>query len=244
MEWMTRTRPLAGVFLVACLLSAGTALADAPLPRLVSVSGEGEVKAQPDTAYVTLGVEARKPTLAEARTEVNAAVDRLLALTRDLKIDPKYVDSMQLQVQPEYRWNDKDSKRVLLGYFVSRQIAVELRNLEQLGPLLERSVSAGANQVGGARLDSSRRKELEREALTKAVQDARLNADTLAQAAGVRLGPVQSLSASSSMPIQPKYMERAMVAAAPMADAAEQTYAPGEMKFLATVSAQYELVLP
>lgn len=244
MDWMTRTRRLAGVFLMACLLPVGIALADGPLPRLVSVSGEGEVKAQPDMAYVSLGVEARKPTLAEARTEVNAAVDRLLALTRDLKVDPKYVDSTQLQVQPEYRWNDKDSKRVLLGYLVSRQVAVELRNLEQLGPLLERSVSAGANQVGGARLDSSRRKELEREALTKAVQDARLNADTLARAAGVRLGPVQSLSAASSMPIQPKYMERTMVAAAPMADAAEQTYAPGEMKFLATVSAQYELLLP
>ena len=85
------------------------------MPRLVSVTGEGEVKAQPDMAYVTLGVEARKPTLAEARAEVTATVDRLLALTRDLRIDPKYVDSTQLQVQPEYRWNEKDSKRVLLG---------------------------------------------------------------------------------------------------------------------------------
>ena len=237
------TRPVLVVILATGLLAAGLARADAPLPRLVSVTGEGEVKAQPDMAYVTLGVEARKPTLAAARSEVTAAVDRLLALTRDLKIDPKYVDSTQLQVQPEYRWNDKDSQRVLLGYFVSRQIEVELRDLERLGPLLERAVSAGANQVGGARLDSSKRKDLEREALTRAVEDARLDADTLARAAGVKLGPVQSLSASMSMPFQPKYMERA-VAAAPMADAAEQTYAAGEMKFLATVSAQYELLLP
>lgn len=243
MERMTRTRQLLGVIVATGLLAAGIASADAPLPRLVSVTGEGEVKAQPDMAYVTLGVEARKPTLAEARAEVTAAVSRLLALTRDLKIDPKYVDSTQLQVQPEYRWNEKDSQRVLLGYFVSRQIEVELRDLERLGPLLERAVSAGANQVGGARLDSSKRKDLEREALTKAVDDARLDADTLARAAGVKLGPVQSLSASMSMPFQPKYMERG-VAAAPMADAAEQTYAAGEMKFLATVSAQYELLLP
>lgn len=243
MARMTRTRQLLGVIVATGLLAAGIAHADAPLPRLVSVTGEGEVKAQPDMAYVTLGVEARKPTLAEARAEVTAAVNRLLALTRDLKIDPKYVDSTQLQVQPEYRWNEKDSQRVLLGYFVSRQIEVELRDLERLGPLLERAVSAGANQVGGARLDSSKRKDLEREALTKAVDDARLDADTLARAAGVKLGPVQSLSASMSMPFQPKFMERG-VAAAPMADAAEQTYAAGEMKFLATVSAQYELLLP
>ncbi len=244
MEWMTWTRPVLGAFVVAGLLVTGTARAADPLPRLVSVTGEGEVKAQPDMAYVTLGVEARKPTLGEARAEVTAAVDRLLALTRDLRIDPKYVDSTQLQVQPEYRWNEKDSKRVLLGYFVSRQLEVELRDLERLGPLLERAVTAGANQVGGARLDSSRRKDLEREALTLAVEDARLDADALARAAGVKLGPVQSLSASMSVPFQPKYMERGMVAAAPMADAAEQSYAPGEMKFMATVSAQYELLLP
>jgi len=244
MKWMTWTRPVLGAFLAASLLVVGVARAEGPLPRLVSVSGEGEVKAQPDMAYVTLGVEARKPTLAAARAEVIAAIDRLLALTRDLKIDPKYVDSTQLQVRPEYSWNEKDSKQVLQGYFVSRQVDVELRDLERLGPLLERAVSAGANQVGGARLDSSKRKELEREALTRAVEDARLDADTLARAAGVKLGPVQSLSASTSMPFQPKYMERGMVAAAPMADAAEQTYAAAEMKFVATVSAQYELLLP
>ena len=208
-------------------------------PPLISVTGEGEVKGMPDMAYVTIGIEARKPTLAEARAQVTAAVERVLALTRELKIDPKFVDSSQLQVQPEYRWNEKDSQRVLLGYVVSRQIEVELRDLERLGALLERSVSAGVNVLGGARLDSTRRKELEREALTKAVDDARLDAEALAKAASARLGPVYSLSASMAMPFQPKYMERAAMAA--QADAAEQTYAPGEMKFVANVSAQYEI---
>ena len=73
------------------------------------------------------------------------------------------------------------------------------------------------------------------------MEDARLNADTLAQAAGVKLGPVQSLSASSSTPM-PMFAERAMVAAAPpMADAADESYKAAEMKFNANVSAQYEL---
>lgn len=245
MERMTRTRPVLAAMLLAGWLLAGPAFAaDSTVPRLVSVTGEGEVKAQPDMAYVTLGVEARKPTLAAARAEVTAAVDRLLALTRDLRIDPKFVDSTQLQVRPEYTWNEKESKQVLQGYFVSRQLEIELRDLERLGPLLERAVTAGANQVGGARLDSSRRKELEREALALAVDDARADADTLARAAGVKLGPVQTLSVASAMPFQPKFMERGVMAAAPMADAAEQSYAAAEMKFSATVNAQYELVLP
>ena len=244
MTQLARTPWIAVLMVASMLASASVATAaEAPL-RLVSVTGSGEVKAQPDMAYVTLGVEARRPTLAEARAEVNATVERLLALTRELKIEPKFVDSTRLQVQPDYRWDEKSSSQVLLGYVVSRQVDVELHDLDRLGTLLEKSVSAGVNQVGGARLDSSRRKELERAALTQAVDDARLNADALARAAGARLGPVQSLSTTGTMPV-PMYAERAMsVAAAPMADAAEKSYQSSEMKFTASVSAQFELLVP
>jgi len=244
---MTRTASLLCTlaWMVAPLSLAGGAAAAAETPpRLVSVSGAGEVKAQPDMAYVTIGVEARKATVNEARAQVNAAVERLLALTRELKIDPKHVDSTRLQVQPDYRWDEATRRQVLQGYLVNRQLEVEVHDLDRLGTLLEKAVSAGANQVGGARLDSSRRKELERQALALAVEDARLNADTLARAAGAKLGPVQSLSASSTTPM-PMYAERAMVAAAPPAgDAADQSYQAGEMKFTGNVSAQYELRLP
>ena len=233
------------VLMVASMLAAASMATAAETPlRLVSVTGSGEVKAQPDMAYVTLGVEARRPTLAEARAEVNATVERLLALTRELRIEPKFVDSTRLQVQPDYRWDEKSSSQVLLGYVVSRQVDVELHDLDRLGTLLERSVSAGVNQVGGVRLDSSRRKELERAALTQAVDDARLNADALARAAGAKLGPVQSLSTTGAMPV-PMYAERAMsVAAAPMTDTAEKSYQSSEMKFTASVSAQFELLVP
>ena len=244
MTQLVRTPWIAVLMVATMLASAGVAAAvEVPL-RLVSVTGSGEVKAQPDMAFVTLGVEARRPTLAEARTEVNASVERVLALTRELKIEPKFVDSTRLQVQPDYRWDEKSSSQVLLGYVVNRQVDVELHDLDRLGTLLEKAVSAGVNQVGGARLDSSRRKELERAALAQAVDDARLNADALARAAGARLGPVQSLSTTGTMPV-PMYLERAKsVAAAPMADAAEQSYQSSEMKFTATVSAQFELLVP
>lgn len=234
------TRAVA-VLSLALLPALAAQAGESALPKLVGVTGEGEVKARPDIAYVTLGVEARRPTLPEARAQVTSAVERLLALTRELRIDPRQVDATQLQVQPEYRWNEQDSQRVLLGYVVSRQVEVELRDLERLGALLERAVSAGANQVSGIRLDSSRRKELEREALALAVRDARLDAEALAGAAGAKLGAVHSLDASSAPPVQPRYMERMVAAAAPM-DSAEQSYATGDMRFMATVQARYELV--
>jgi len=231
---------LAGL-LATLSVPATSAMADEVRPRTAFVSGQGEVAAQPDMARVTLGVEARRPTLAEARSAVTASVDRVLALTRDLEIEPKYVNATRLQVQPEYNWNEKDRKRVLLGYVVSRQVEVELRDLDQLGALLERAVSAGANQVGDAALDSTRRKELERQAMALAVQDARLNAEALARAAGVQLGAVRTLNASGSAPPMPMYRMSAA-----MADAAappEATYQAADMKFTANVSAEYDLVV-
>jgi len=235
-----RSSWLAGLAVLS--LAPFTALAaDDTRPRTVNVSGMGEVSAEPDLARVTLGVESRKPTLAEARSEVSATVDRVLKLTRDLRIDPKQVNATRVQVQPEYNWNPKDRKRVLLGYVVRRQVQVELRDLEQLGPLLERAVDAGVNQVGDPALDSSRRKELEREAMGLAVQDARLNAEALARAAGVRLGPVRTLNGSASGPPMPMY--RNQVAMADAAAPPEATYQPGEMKFSASVNAEYDLLV-
>jgi uncharacterized protein YggE len=228
---------------LAVVLVPCAALADSERPRTVSVSGSGEVAAEPDVAFVTLGVEARKPSMADARAEVARTVERVLALTRDLRIDPKLVNATRVQVQPEYSWNEKDRKRVLLGYLVSRQVQVEVRDLEQLGPLLERAVDAGVNQVNDPMLDSSKRKSLEREAMAKAVDDARLNAETLARAAGVKLGPVRMLNGSASAPPMPVYRRGPMVMADAAAAPPAETYEPGEMKFNAMVNAEYDLLV-
>lgn len=238
---MTIRRLLLAGLLATVALPLAAALGEEPRPRTAYVTGQGEVSAEPDLAHVTLGVESRKPTMAEARAEVAATVERVLALTRSLKIDPKHVNSTRVQVQPEYSWDEKDRKRILLGYMVSRQVQVELRDLDQLGALLERAVDAGVNQVNDPMLDSSKRKDLEREAMTKAVHDARQNAETLARAAGVKLGAVRVLNASASGPVVPMYKSRMVMADA--AAAPEATYQPGDMKFNANVSAEYDLVV-
>ena len=227
--------------LSAAFISLPAFAADEARPRTVSVSGTGEVAAEPDLAHVTLGVEARKPALADARSEVSATVERVLALCKSLGIDPKRVNATRVQIQPEYSWNEKDRKRVLLGYLVSRQVQVELRDLEVLGTLLERAVDAGVNQVNEPVLDSSRRKDLERDALAKAVEDARLNADTLARAAGATLGPVRTLNGATSAPPVPMF--RRQVAMADAAMAPEASYQAGEMKFSASINAEYDLLV-
>lgn len=227
---------------LAVLMSGVATAAEADRPRTVSVSGQGEVQAEPDRAFVTLGVESRKPKLEEARADVAKTVDAVLKLTRDLKIDQKLVRSTRVNVQPEYNWDNNSRERNLIGYFVSRQIEVDLRDLDKLGQLLEKATDLGVNQLGDPRLDSSKRRELERQALAKAVEDARANADAVAKASGGRLGAARTIAANSGFVAPPMPMVR-MAAMAEKASDASQSYQSGQMTFTGTVQIEYDLIV-
>jgi uncharacterized protein YggE len=151
------------------------------------------------------------------------------------------VRSTRINVQPEYNWDNNARERNLIGYYVSRQIEVELRDLEKLGQLLERSVDLGINQLGEPRLDSTKRRELEREALAKAIADAKLNAEAVAKAAGARLGPPRTIAANSGFVAPPMPMRAKAMMAAEAADAA-QSYQSGQMEFNGTVQVEYDLI--
>lgn len=228
--------------LCALLASAGAVGAEAERPRTISVSGQGEIQAEPDRALVTLGIESRKPKMEEARAEVQKTVDAVLKLTRDLKIDQKYVRTTRVNIQPEYNWDSNARERNLIGYFVSRQIEVDLRDLDKLGQLLEKSFDLGVNQVGDPRLDSSKRRDLEREALAKAVADAKLNAEAVAKAAGARIGPPRTIAASSGFVPPPVPMMKVQAMRAEAADSAAGSYQSGQMGFNGTVQVEYDLI--
>lgn len=232
-----------GALLLTSAPTNVTAAAEAERPRIVSVSGQGEVQAEPDQAIVTLGVESRKLKLEEARAEVTKTIEAVLKLTRDLKIDQKYVRATRINVQPEYNWDNNARERNLIGYFVSRQIEVDLRDLDKLGALLEKATDLGVNQLGDPRLESSKRRDLERDALAKAVQDARLNAEAVAKAAGAKLGAARTISASSGYVPMPMMSRGKTMAMAAESDQAAQTYQSGQMTFNGNVQVEYDLIV-
>jgi uncharacterized protein YggE len=230
----------AGIMAGSLLAGAGASAQQLEQPRTIGASGQGEVRAEPDRATVTLGVESRKPKLDDARAQVAKTVDAVLKLTRDLKIDQKLVRSARVNVQPEYNWNGQPNERTLIGYYVARQVEVELHDLEKLGQLLERATDLGVNQMGDPRLDSSKRQDLVREALAKAVVDARQNAEVIAKAAGAKLGAARTINANTEFTPPPMPMVRAMAMEAKAAGGAP--YQSGEMTFNATVNVQYDLI--
>ena len=125
------------------------------LPRIINVNGKAEIKAAPDRARVTLGVEARAKELASARTEVDQAVKNILnMLDNKLDIDKKYIKSAQLITRPEYNYNSS-RKRNLIGYYASRSVEVDLHDLEKLGELMHEATELGITNMNSCLLYTS-----------------------------------------------------------------------------------------
>lgn len=237
-----RTRLAA--FAVAAGLAAAApgvmAHGDKPEQPSIHTTGKGEAMAEPDRAWVQMGVESTRKELADAQSDVDASVQRFLKLTDELGIARKHVQSAQLSVSPQYEWTDKPRKRNLVGYRVSRGLTVDLRKLELLGALLTRALKLGVNQSSGPQFDHTDRDALYRQALALATVDAHTQAQTMASALGVGLGPALELSAHGQS--QPRPVQAmAMRMASDESSGAEQSYEAGQIVVQAQVNAKFAM---
>jgi len=208
-------------------------------PRQVNVNGSAVITATPDQATLRLGIQSRNTDLQAARDQVATVAGDFLKLTRKLGIDESQVQTTGLSLRPEYRWDREGQKQLFSGYFVQRSLQVELKDIELLGELIEGAVNTGVNEVSPPTLGSSRRHELEREALALAAKDAQANAEVLATTLNARLGQVRQINAlDSGRPPAPVAM-RAMAMEADSSPAA--TYQTGDIRFESRVNASFDL---
>lgn len=227
-------------FLIAASLLLPLSLQAEEAKPSINVSGIGQVSASPDKAMITVSIEARRKRIQEARDEVSAVISRALSITDMLEIDRKYVNTSGSTIRPEYRYNN--GKRSFEGYYVSRQVLVDLRDLENIGPLTEKLLDAGINNVSPPNLGSTQAAELKRQALKLAAADAKLNAEVIADTLGVTIGKPLNISAHSNNhnPVQPRMMMKAAYAE-DSAAAPSQTYETGEIRFKANVNASFAI---
>ena len=210
------------------------------LPRTINVNGKAEIKAEPDRAIIRFSVENKDKELNRAKQEVDKTVANILAMTKDLGIEKKHVKSAQIISRPEYSWKSK--KRELIGYYVSRQIEIDLHDLNNLGQVMHDATEMGITNMNSPQFYSSRKDEIYREALTTASKNAKANAMVLAQALDTKLGKVHQINATNVHYNQPRMMQsnmRAMSADAEMAP--QKSYQAGEITVVADVNVVFDI---
>ncbi|HSM19339.1 MAG TPA: SIMPL domain-containing protein [Hyphomicrobiales bacterium] len=196
---------------LALLLAAPLAASaqEEPKPATLSLSGSAEVTAAPDMAVITSGVVTEAKTARAALTANNAAMADVAAAMKEAGIAAKDLQTSGFSVEPQYfhppqqRDGTREPPRIT-GYKVSNRLTVKVRDLDRLGRLLDLSVSLGANQVSGVDFAVTDEQPLRDEARRQAMADALRKARLYAEAAGVTLKRVLTITESSGRrPPQP-----------------------------------------
>jgi uncharacterized protein YggE len=224
--------------LLATLMVTLGARADEHAPaRTISVTGRGLATAPPDMATIQTGVVTQAPTASEALAGNNRAMERVLQLLKDKGIASKDIQTSNFNVSPDYRRDPRGrTEPEIVGYRVTNQVQVRVRNLPELGGVLDALVQAGSNQISGVSFGIDDPRGLLDQARNRAVKDARSRAELYAQAAGVQVGAVISISEQTAVTPRPQYFARAMAE-----DASAVPVATGEQELQATVSMVFAL---
>ena len=179
----------AAALVIAALVGIGrpeAAHGDVATPDTVTTVGHGVVTVAPDEATVTAGVHTQAASASAALAEnaklMNAVVVAL-----------KRAGGQNLQTQQVSLYPQTDQQGQVNAYVADNSVSAKTK-IADAGALVDAAVGAGANTVSGPTLSVSDSDTRYRDALGKAVTDARLKAEALAKAGGFGVGPVSSVT--------------------------------------------------
>jgi uncharacterized protein YggE len=212
------------------------------MPPDVITSATGEARITPDRATVYIGVQTRAQTAAQAGAE-NAQKQRAVIDTlRAMGIPNEQISTINYNVYPEQVYHPERGDRTpkIVGYNVTNTVRVEVRKLDQLGPLLDAVLAKGANSINSLDFYASNQDEARRTALAAAVARARGDAEALARGAGGTLGELLEVSSAPMMgPPQPYRM---MLGEAKQMASDVTPINPGEQTLTVTVTARWRFL--
>ena len=212
-------------------LVASTALAQTGTSA-ISVTGEATISVPPDRAQISAGVTSDGKTAREASETNNTTMGKVLLALKAASIDEQDIQTSRLTLQPQSAPNRNNG--AIVGYRVSNQVTVRLRDITKVASMIDLLVGAGANDIGGINFTVSQASKLLDDAREQAVADARRKAEIYAKAAGVTLGEPLSLTEEGGS--APTF--RARMAVAPMV---ATPVAQGEETLSVTVSVSWAI---
>ena len=155
--------------------------------RVMTVTGVGNLSVAPDTAQIQLEVRTENKQLNQAQKEnayeMNQVIDSLLKLG----IAKEDIQTVSYNITPQYDYID--GKQVFRGYEVTNAINVKIADIDQVGNVIDVAVQNGANGVSTIRFTVEDEQTDYQKALSLALNDALLKAQTIAETMQVQLDP-------------------------------------------------------
>lgn len=190
----------------------------------IAVSGSGKAYGKPDMARITFSASATASTSTQALADVNGKIAQALAVLQQNAIPEKDIETTNLSIYPEYDY--QTTSRKLLGQKATQSLYVTIRGLDAKATKATSVIDGVAQisdiEIAGIYFDIQDRSQLEAQARSAAMEDARSKAAQLAQLAAVKLISPVSIS-DTSVSFSPTPMYAGAEARAIAADMAKST---------------------
>ncbi len=221
----------AGGAVAAAPDGAGIAAADR---SSITAQGVGKVTGTPDVMTISLGVETRAASAKQALDENNKVAAEVIAVLKDSGVDPADLQTSRLSISPSY--GDKND---ITGYQVTNSVTARLRDIAKAGAVIDAVGQKAGNAARVQQLSFSIDDDsaLRAAARADAVKQAQAQAKQLADAAGVKLGPVHSIVESSASMPTPVFAAADAAGAAPSSVPVE----PGSQELSVVVQVVYDI---
>ena len=237
-----KTLFISAIVLVALALGAcsPTVVANPATPaRTMSVNGSGQVFLAPDIAYINIGVHTENPTAAESVAQNKDQTQKVIDTLKGAGIDPKDITTTNFSIWSNTQYGP-DGQPTGTTYVVDNTVSVTVRKLDNLGDLLDSAVTSGANNINSIQFDVADKTAALKEARGEAIKNAKSQAQELADAAGVTLGQIQSISFSDTLPV-PYANTFGKGGGGAVAESAAVPIQPGQLSLTVTVNITYDI---
>lgn len=191
---------LAGFLLVAAvvLLVAGRpagsqsgAAAKAPA-RVVTVTGEGEVKVKPDIFTVTFGVTAHTASAVDAEAVLAAPMKNIVAAVVQAGADETRTETTPVVITPD-TYQDFSGAVHIAGFGAKGTVTAVVTHLTKVQAVIDAAMAAGATSKESAYYSVDSPESYKQAAIKAALTNAADRASAMVRAGGDRLGAIQSM---------------------------------------------------
>jgi len=175
-----------GVFSFFFLAPASTRADICPEKRLISVTGDAELKVFPDEVILHFGVETFDKDITVAKEKNDSIVTETLSKLKNFDIESKYIQTSQMNIQPRY--DDYYQKENFLGYLVRKTMVITLKDINKFEEILSEVLKTGVNYIHNIQFQTTKLREYKDQARSLAIKAAKEKAMALAKELGQNIG--------------------------------------------------------
>ena len=185
--------------------SAQASLGAGPVPAMMQVpsstagiwvTGRASISVEPDLVLLNIGVEAMAETVAEARGQAAQAINAIMQAVRARGLEDKDVQTQSFNIWSRYEYLEVTSggsstrKQVLVGYTVNNTARIKIRNVDDVGAIIDDVADSGGDvtRINGINFSIEDPKPFMTQLREEAVKDAIAKAEHFATLTGVAVG--------------------------------------------------------